>query len=112
MLEKSADIVIADHVRRDGPPGSYSYTFIENSIANGALEDREDHIAFPTTQEPRAVGDRSRPPKQGSRTAFTKEDDDFLYKWVTEHKAQGGYALGNEMYIQLERVVRGLNRPR
>jgi len=107
IIEKNADIIIADHVRKDGPPGSYSYTFIEQSIANGKLEDPEDHIAVPATQEPRPVGSVTRPAKTGSRVPFTVEDKVFLRKWVTDSLAGGAvYEKGNVIFQQLEKAVR------
>jgi len=106
IIEKNADIVIADHVRKDGPPGSYSYTFIEKSIANGELENLEDHIAVPVAQEPRPVGSITRPAKTSSRVPFTMEDKAFLRKWVTDSLARGlAYEKGNKMFEQLEKVV-------
>ena len=45
-LEKQADLIIADHARKDTPPGSISWKFIEQSVAKGVLEDIEDHPVF------------------------------------------------------------------
>ena len=47
LLEKLANIMIADHARKDAVPGSYSWTWIEQSVNKGKLEDLNDHRAGP-----------------------------------------------------------------
>ncbi|KAF2870297.1 hypothetical protein BDV95DRAFT_575474 [Massariosphaeria phaeospora] len=101
MLEKKADYLIADHFRRDCPPGSISYTFIDASVENGEIEDAENHIAGPPVGTAREVGSLSRPSRL-LRTKYTAEEDRLLYKWVQDHVAQGGSYAGNEIYKQLE----------
>jgi hypothetical protein len=104
ILEKKADYVIADHFRRDCPPGSISYTFIEQSVKDGELADPEQHLAGPATGTLRAAG--STMPAKGTRTPYTPEDDRLLYKWVKDHERGGtGLANGNEIYKQLEKKV-------
>ena len=105
QLERQADYLIADHVRRDCPPGSISYTFIEKSIEKGAIQDTEDHLAGPPKGTARDGGSISRPAK-GGRKAYTAEEDRILYKWVRDHEKLGGSASGNEIYKQLEVQVR------
>lgn len=102
-LENHADILIADHARKDAPIDSYSYTWIEQSIREGRLADKEAHRAGPERHEVRPAGSL-RPAKQG-RNPYTKEDDAFLYKWVKEHERRGEKALGNEIYKKLEAAV-------
>jgi hypothetical protein len=105
QLEKKADYVVADHLRRDCPPGSISYTFIEQCIKQGEIVDIEDHLAGPAAGTSREAGS-SRPAKTG-RTPFTAEDDRLLYKWVKDHGRKGtGLSGGNELYKQLEQKVR------
>lgn len=104
-LEKKADYVIADHFRRDCPPGSLSYTFIEKSIEYGEIANPQDHLAGPAVGSLREAGS-SRPPKSG-RTPYTAEDDRLLYKWVKDAERKGtGLSSGNEIYKQLEQKVR------
>lgn len=104
LLEKKADYLIADHFRRDCPPGSISYEFVDRSIRDGALRDPEDHRAGPPLGEVREVGSTSRPAK-GGRTPYTAEEDRILYKWVRDAEIAGGLASGNEIYKQLEAKV-------
>jgi hypothetical protein len=104
LLEKKADYMIADHIRRDCPPGSTSYTFIQESIDKGELQDPEDHIAGPPLGEAREVGALHRPAR-GGRAAYTADEDRILYKWVRDCAAVGGLAGGNEIYKQLEAKV-------
>lgn len=103
-LEKHADHLIADHARKDNPPGSISYRFIEQSVRNGVLEDPEDHLAGPPAGEIREVA--SARPTKGTRNPFTPDEDRQLYKWAKDHERKGGRVLGNEIYKQLEAVVR------
>jgi len=102
-LEKQADIVIADHARKDCPVGSISWTYIEQSAKKGVLEDPEDHRAGPATHVAREVG--SGQPTRKGRTRFTDEDDRILKKWVVEGQRAGIPIKGNELFIQLEKQV-------
>ncbi len=45
-------------------------------------------------------------PAKGTRSPYTREDDEALLKWVTAHERRGGAVQGNEIYKQLEEVVR------
>jgi hypothetical protein len=101
-LEKQATMLIADHARRDVPPGSYSWQFIEFSVSRGRLEDAETHLIVPAGIS-RPVG-ASQPAKR-SRTIFTAEDDDVLTKWVMKCERKGGSAAGNKIYKDLETKV-------
>ncbi|KAK4695772.1 hypothetical protein P7C71_g2030, partial [Lecanoromycetidae sp. Uapishka_2] len=80
-LEKQADVIIVDHVRKELPPGSHSYQFIEKSVRNGVLEDLNDHKAGPPPGQTRSIGSIIQPPK-GTRQKFTLEDDRILWNWV------------------------------
>lgn len=102
-IEKLADMIIADHLRSESPPGSCSYTWIEQCIKSGLLVDKEDHRAGPACGIIRPVGALN--PAKGRREKYTKEDDLLLYRWVTDHERRGGKALGNEIYKQLEQTV-------
>ncbi|KAF2026597.1 hypothetical protein EK21DRAFT_103128 [Setomelanomma holmii] len=101
MLEKKSDYRIADHFRKDCPPGSISYEFVEKSIQEGRIRDPEDHLAGPAFGEAREPGAINRPAK-GGRAAYTPEEDRILYKWVRDCEQTGGLASGNEIYKQLE----------
>ncbi|CAE7211998.1 hypothetical protein P3342_012307 [Pyrenophora teres f. teres] len=101
LLEKQADYVIADHFRRDCPPGSISYEFIQRSVKQGELANPDDHIAGPPIGEAREAGATHQPRKIG-RAAYTAEEDRILYKWVRDAEAMGSLASGNELYKQLE----------
>ncbi|TKA26872.1 hypothetical protein B0A50_04318 [Salinomyces thailandicus] len=99
-LEQQADYIIADHVRKDCPPGSISFTFIDSAIRNGALPEPEEHRAGPPVGAVRDVG--STIPGKQTRTAFTAEDDRVLWQWVQRSKEMGGSVKGNDIYKHLE----------
>lgn len=102
-LEKQADIMIADHARKDAVPGSYSWRWIEQSVQKGMLEDLEAHRAGLVAGISRPVG--SSQPTRNTRTPFTAADDRALALWVTNAERQGLSTKGNEIYQQLERIV-------
>ncbi|KAI6790075.1 hypothetical protein KC361_g8152 [Hortaea werneckii] len=99
-LEQQADYVIADHVRKDCPPGSISYTLIDSAIRNGAVPDAEEHRAGPPVGAIRDVA--SSVPGKQTRRAFTAEDDRVLWQWVQKAEEQGGSVKGNDIYKHLE----------
>lgn len=102
-LESQADYIIADHIRPDCPPGSLSYTFIEDAVHRGALPDLDHHRAGRAPGTLRVVGS-SAPPK-ATRTAFTPQDDRDLWTWVLNCQRQGIQSVkGYEVYKQLESV--------
>ncbi|PPJ49568.1 hypothetical protein CBER1_01910 [Cercospora berteroae] len=100
--EKLADYVIADHVRKDVPAGSYSWTLITTAIANGALPDPAEHYAGPRPGAIRDVG--SAAPGKATRTHFTHEEDKQLWRWVEQEKTRGGQEKGNDIYKRLEQL--------
>lgn len=51
-------------------------------------------------------------PAKGTRNYYTREDDQALWDWITTHERKGGYLKGNEIYKQLEEVVRDLDAGR
>jgi hypothetical protein len=103
-LEKKADYIIADHFRRDCPPGSISYEFVTKSIEQGELRDPKDHPAGPPLGEARESGAVYQPTKSG-RTPFTAEEDRILYKWVRDAESRGSPVGGNEIYKEFEAKV-------
>lgn len=102
-LEKQANIMIADHMKKEAPPGSYSYTYIEESVERGRLAALDDHVAGPPEGAVRPVGS-IQPAKTGSRKPFTPEDDRLLQQWVEERSPQGAKLMGNQIYQQLEKL--------
>lgn len=105
-IDKQANIIIADHARKDCPTGSISWTFIDKSVTRGQLEDIEKHRAGPTTHTVRDVG--SAQPARSGRTPFTAQDDHDLMIWVTKAERNGISVKGNETFKQLEAIVRVL----
>ncbi|KAH7410667.1 hypothetical protein BKA64DRAFT_359350 [Cadophora sp. MPI-SDFR-AT-0126] len=99
QLEINADMIIVDHARKDCPPGSISWTWIEYSLRNGILEDIEGHRAGPAQAQVREVG--STQPTKKTRTKFSPEDDRILMEWVTRAERKGSSILGNIIYQQL-----------
>ena len=102
-IERNADIIIADHLRNGAPPDSYSYKWIEESVSEGRLVDKEHHRAGRSSAVARQVG--SVEPAQRKRVPYSKEDDDFLYNWVIQYEKNGEKVKGNEIYKQLEKEV-------
>jgi len=103
-LEKQADWMIADHFRKDCPPGTISYEFVHKSIARGSILDPNDFPAGPKIGTAREPGSLVRPARF-ARYAFTPNEDRILYNWVKEAVASGVPMSGNELYKQLEQKV-------
>lgn len=80
---------------------SHSYTYIEKSIRNGALEDLEDHAVGSAPGIIRSVGSVVQPPKT-TRKKYTQEDERILWDWVNLNPQKIGGTDGNEIYKQLE----------
>lgn len=109
QIDKYADYMIADHFRpKMCPPGSISYTFIEQSLKNGMLADPSQHRAGPPLGETRDAGSHMRPAKS-TRVPYTAEEDRILYKWVQDSLELGsgskGTESGNQIYMELEKKV-------
>ncbi|KAM0331696.1 hypothetical protein ACHAQA_003375 [Verticillium albo-atrum] len=100
-LEKNADMLFADHMRKDAPPGAYSWKWIEDSIKQGALQSKDSAIYLigRSAQEPRTVA--SAEPTRGTRTPFTPADDSALIKWVL---SQSDKEKGNKIYQDFEQI--------
>ncbi|OTA62212.1 hypothetical protein K449DRAFT_465013 [Hypoxylon sp. EC38] len=104
-VEKKADYLIADHARKDCPPGSYSWKWIDESINAGVLQDLDDYLCVPATRQSGAGESglaASAAPQKGTRTKFTAEDDLILTEWVTRKERKGVATLGNDIYKELE----------
>jgi hypothetical protein len=102
-LELQADYIIADHMRKDCPPTSLSYTFVEAAIRNGAIPDINDHRAGPAPGAIRAIGSSAVPAK-ATRTPFTPQDDRDVCNWVNKCQQEGQAVKGYEIYKQLEAI--------
>ncbi|EPE25386.1 ARID-like protein [Glarea lozoyensis ATCC 20868] len=98
-LDKYADYVIADHARKDNPPGSISWKWVEQSVKKGELQDVDEYPAGPAEGTVRSAG--STVPPKSTRTPFTTADDKFLSDWVMAAQRKGAPIKGNEVYIQL-----------
>jgi len=99
QLEINADMVLVDHARKDCPVGSISWTWVEQSLKNGTLEDIEDHRAGPVHAPVRELG--STQPTKKTRTKFSPEDDKILMEWVIRAEQRGSSILGQTIYQQL-----------
>lgn len=100
ILEKHADVLIADHARKDTPPGSISWKYITESIAKGELVNIDDHRIHHANL-PRPVG--SSAPTRGIRVPFTPMDERILVTWVRQNGAHT--RSGNEIYKTLAESV-------
>ncbi|KAB8346263.1 hypothetical protein FH972_023307 [Carpinus fangiana] len=105
LLEKNADILIADHARKQfAPEDALSYTWIDASIQQKRRVDEDEHRIGPPKGHVRPPG--SQRPARGGREKFTDADDLFLYNWVKEAERNGMPLRGNELYKQLEATNR------
>lgn len=103
-LEKKADYRLVDHIKPNPAPGTYSYKFVEKSIRNKNLENPEDHLVGPSTNNVRPVGSTTIRAKS-TRKPFTVGDDQILYDWMKPFEKKGGKWSGNKIYQQLEDEV-------
>ncbi|RFU81688.1 transcription factor rap1 [Trichoderma arundinaceum] len=97
LLEKDADMLIADHARKDAPPGSYSWKFITESVTAGIIQVEDRYLIGPPPSQARSI--RTGPHAKKSRTPFTELDDAIVSKRVLE---RGIDTAGNKMYMELE----------
>lgn len=100
LLEKQADMLIADYVRKDIPPGSYSWQFIEDSVNNGIIQLKDRYLIERDPDEPRPVG--SGQLSKTTRTKFSAEDDAKIAKWALDHPTE---QKGNRIWQEYERIV-------
>ncbi|KAK4128082.1 hypothetical protein N657DRAFT_659868 [Parathielavia appendiculata] len=87
LLEKHADVLIDDHARKGCPPGSVSWKYINQSVANGELANVEEYRIHESTNPTRAI-----------KAPYTKEDEQILVTWV---RRAGKNASGNAIYMDL-----------
>ncbi|KAK0707457.1 TRF2-interacting telomeric protein/Rap1 C terminal domain-containing protein [Lasiosphaeris hirsuta] len=98
QLEKLADVCIADHVRKDAPPGSTSWKYVEDCLREGELVDI-DGYRIEHAVAPRPAG--SAQPTKGTKTPFTQQDDRLLIRWVLEQERKGEATGGQKIYVAL-----------
>ncbi|KAF3072240.1 hypothetical protein CFAM422_005641 [Trichoderma lentiforme] len=96
-LEKDADMLIADHARKDAPLGSYSWKYITESVNAGIIQVEDKYLIGPPPNQRRSVLTGAHAKK--TRTPFTEQDDAIVAKWVLKH---GIDTAGNKMYMELE----------
>lgn len=100
VLEKDADMLIADHARKDAPLGSFSWKFITESVDAGIVQVEDKYLIGPPPNQPRPV--RTGYHTKKTRTSFTEQDDAILAKRILE---RGINTAGNKMYMELEDEV-------
>ncbi|KAK3998267.1 Rap1 Myb domain-containing protein [Cladorrhinum sp. PSN332] len=98
QLEKFADVIIGDELRRAVIPNAVSYKFIDKCIAEGDLVDIDEFRL--------SKGNAARPvasalPTKGIRAKFTPADDQILVSWVRRYQQMGASIGGNEIYKEL-----------
>lgn len=97
-------MLISDNVKVAGNipiVGSYMWRWIDDSVKNGFLQDKDDYLIGRregSTREPV----NSRPSKVG-RTPFTPRDDLILTKCIMAEERMGSALSGNVIYKALER---------
>ncbi|KPM42537.1 hypothetical protein AK830_g3972 [Neonectria ditissima] len=96
-LEKQADILIADHIRKDAPAGSYSWKFIDDSVNNGIIQLKDRYRIGPDPELPRPTG-VGRGAK-ATRTPFTTAEDALVAKWALDHPVD---RTGNKIWQEFE----------
>ncbi|OTB09324.1 hypothetical protein M426DRAFT_315892 [Hypoxylon sp. CI-4A] len=104
--EKQANYLIADHARKNAPPGSYSWKFIDDSIRKGSLQDRNDYLCTPALAPapaltPVSASHDAAAIQKSGRTKYTEEDDSILKDWVLEMERNGEPTSGNAIYNEL-----------
>ncbi|KAI9650609.1 hypothetical protein NHQ30_000627 [Ciborinia camelliae] len=100
-IEKNAEILIADDARKDTPPGSISWKFIEESTKAGELVDIEKYRCGAPVGAIEKQGSATAKPAKTTRTPFTTEDDRILTEWVLEAERNGRSTKGNKIYMEL-----------
>lgn len=98
-FDARADILIADHARKNSPPNSFSWRLITESDKAGRFVDKEPHRIGPPSTAPRSVA--SGAPTRSFRTPYTAADDALLVAWVSGYEKKSG----NKIYQELESVV-------
>ncbi|PYI33156.1 hypothetical protein BP00DRAFT_434768 [Aspergillus indologenus CBS 114.80] len=99
LFEKDAEIKIVDHKRRNLPPDTYSFKFIEDSIRKGRMQNLEPYRAGPS--EARPVG-ASYIPTRNHKVPYTVADDQCLWDWMQKYERDSTASIsGNKIYQEL-----------
>lgn len=100
-LEKDAHLLIADHLRKDAHPDSYSWQYITDSIEHGVaqLTDRYRIFGHPETGTSRPG---TSAPTKHTRTPFSAADDAALANWVLSHSKD---RTGNKIFQEFAETV-------
>ncbi|CAG8253084.1 unnamed protein product [Penicillium salamii] len=102
LMEKDADVKLVDHKRKNLPKDTFSYQYVERSIANCQLEDLEAHRSGPSA--PRPMGATNIPTK-GKRSVYTLGDDQIVFDWIYHFaKSPGAPVQGNKFYQDLSEL--------
>ncbi len=103
LLEKHADVLIADHaLKKNAPAGSVSWKYIDESVAKGELLDINNYTIHAANVS-RPVG--SLAPAKGTKTPFTALDLQILVTWVRQMQRSGERLKGNTAYQDLAKRV-------
>ncbi|KAJ5452980.1 hypothetical protein N7445_001163 [Penicillium cf. griseofulvum] len=102
LMEKDADVKLADHTRKDLPKDTFSYQYIERSIKKGRLEDLEAHRVGPSAPRPMSAFNI---PTKSTRSFFTLKEDQILFDWVDPFEHEPGAPVqGNRIYQDLSEL--------
>ncbi|OTA00576.1 hypothetical protein A9Z42_0008040 [Trichoderma parareesei] len=98
--EKDADMLIADHAKKNSPPESYSWKFITDSVNAGIIQVEDKYLNGQVPSAPNArrsilAGHHARK----TRRPFTTHDDALIAKYVLK---EGINTAGNVLYMKLE----------
>jgi hypothetical protein len=93
-LEKLADVKLADHARKDAPPGFVSWKYINDSIERAELCNIDNYKIG--SSAPRSVGGLQL--TKGTKHPFTADEDERLVEYVLREIRHGGKAMGNKIF--------------
>ncbi|PYH45093.1 putative transcription factor Rap1 [Aspergillus saccharolyticus JOP 1030-1] len=99
LFERDAEIKLVDHKRKNLPPDTYSFKFVEDSLREGRMQNLEPYRAGPS--EARPVG-ASYIPTRNHKVPYTIADDQVLWDWVQQYERDPTASIaGNKIYQEL-----------
>lgn len=109
LIEKFADVIIADHLKNDAPVGSVSWKFVDDSVKAGQIQNINNykkHTSNTTnaSRPTRTLFSTSKP----TRTPFSAEDDRLLTQWVLDQERLGERPHGTKIYQEFSERVGGV----